>query len=264
MVVVDRPAGDTDVIPTAPRLAAAAILLAVVGSSGAVATDYFHECRTADGRYVILDGDTLQASDAAQVSIPFETLGKTVLSERRGYCQSRGKQFEFEARSYVLKIRFKDRGAPIETDAMCELATDGLPAAYKCEREFITHDFKLDARGTAKPASTGAVWLHNGSTMRLEANGAERRFVYDTPRPGMIAAGVKRGDVLFEGRRDGNVYAGSAAIFSRRCGRLTFPVRGSVASDQRSVTLEGQAPQVADDCSVRGHRADSLTFELPR
>ena len=105
-------------------------------------------------------------------------------------------------------------------------------------------------------------WDHNGSIMRLEADGTRRRFVYAAPRPGMRRVGVRNGMVLFDGRRDGRVYQGTARIFNKRCGQFTYRVRGEVSDDERRVVLFGQAPRVGSDCQIRGRRDDRLEFDL--
>ncbi len=247
---------------TIGRLTATALAL-VAGTAAATASDYFHECRTADGQYEINDGTLVASSDTARKEIPFETLGETVLSQRKGYCLARGQKYEFEGKTYVLKIRFREKGQPIEVDALCELAADGLPAAYKCEREVVTRDFKAGGKSAPPAAGGGAVvWNHNGSVMRLEAEGAVRRFRYEVPRRGMAEAGARPGDVVFEGRRDGSRYVGTAYIFSAACGRVPYAVSGRVSGDERQVVLEGDAPVLGAGCKARTFKRDRLAFEL--
>lgn len=105
-------------------------------------------------------------------------------------------------------------------------------------------------------------WNHNGSLMKLVADGELRRFQYHVPRPGIIDEGVTPGDLLFEGRRSGLTYSGTAYVFSRRCGRIAYAVSGHVADDERRVTMRGQAPRLASNCRIIGYRPDELVFEL--
>jgi hypothetical protein len=235
-----------------------ALVVAGATMTAAEASDYSHVCRTADGRLEMSDEVLTAVDDKTQTAIPYEKLGETVLAERRGYCQARGGKYEFAAKTYALKVRIRDHGQPIEVDLLCELAADGLPAAYTCEREVTTYE-------KTRAATTGGsppLWNHNGSVMRLEADGANRRFVYEKPRPGIAEAGAKPGDVVFEGRREGSVYRGTAYIFSARCGRLPYAVVGDVRGDERRVVLTGQAPRIGRDCRIDGSVADKLVFDL--
>jgi uncharacterized caspase-like protein len=112
------------------------------------------------------------------------------------------------------------------------------------------------------PVTRPTMWNHNGSTMRLITDGARRRFVYDNPRQGIREEGVTSGTLLFDGTRSGDNYSGSAHIFSSRCGRRAYRVSGSVSSDQRTVTMAGQAPRLGRNCETVGYKDDELVFEL--
>ena len=114
--------------------------------------------------------------------------------------------------------------------------------------------------GPSKPAST--LWDHNGSTVRLVAEGSLRRFLYVSPRKGMLDAGATRGTLLFEGERQGMLYAGTAYVFSKTCGPIGYWVEGSVSSDQRRVELKGQAPRRNSNCKISSYRDDHLVFSL--
>jgi hypothetical protein len=105
-------------------------------------------------------------------------------------------------------------------------------------------------------------WNHNGSTLTLEANGASGRFVFIEPRVGLREVGVTQGMVAFEGKRSGNVYKGTAYVFSRICGPVGYPVSGSVAQDEQSITLRGYAPYVDAQCRRAGGRDGILVFRL--
>lgn len=244
-----------------------AMLFSALTLVPAAASDFMHTCRTADGLFELNDDELYASTNASGRPIPYQSVRMTILAERRGYCIAAGNQYQFESRSYVHRIRFDNGGGPIEVDALCEFAADGLPAAYTCEREVVT--FQTGGAG-GQPGnlpvngSAGAptAWNHNGSVMRLEADGAARRFVYDVPRKGMIAAGARAGDVVFEGSREGATYSGTAYIFSKSCGQVGYPVAGNVSSDERSVVLEGQAPRLGADCAVKSYRRDRLQFDL--
>lgn len=248
--------------------AAGFVLLATPGP--AAASDYFNECKTADTRFEIND-DTLYAKSEATKPIDFETLEKHITSERRGYCMSQGKRFDFEGRNSTMRIRVNYQGSRIETTATCEYVASGLPAAYNCEREVVTFDNSKgsgsggssggNGAGEVASCGTGSVWNHNGSEMRLLAEGSIRRFAYERPRRGLS---VNPCDVVFEGEKQGDNYAGTGYVFSKRCGPIGYPVSGPVLSDGARVTLYGQAPRRRNDCSVSGYRDDTLVFEYLR
>lgn len=128
-------------------------------------------------------------------------------------------------------------------------------------------DSSLGAAGQAllAPANpSGSFWDHNGSLVRLEASGSSglRRFVYQKVRPGMLEAGARPGDVVFEGRRQGRAYSGVAYVFNRMCGQTPYPVSGRVTDDEKTIVLVGQAPLFSrNGCNVVSRKDDRLTFD---
>jgi hypothetical protein len=109
-------------------------------------------------------------------------------------------------------------------------------------------------------------WDHNGSLMRLQSDGARRVFLYEDPRPGLRAIGVRHGTLLFDGRRTGEGYAGTARVFLRGCGGepVEYAVRGVVSADQTRVTMTGVRP-VFDGCRATGAQTeDVLVFTYVR
>jgi formylglycine-generating enzyme required for sulfatase activity len=106
-------------------------------------------------------------------------------------------------------------------------------------------------------ADAASLWDHNGSVVSLEANGAIRKFHYTKPKPGLP---VTNGTLLFDGRKDGNNYSGTAYIFNRKCGPRGYSVSGPVSEDQRTVTMRGQAPRLDLNCKVIGYKDDRLVF----
>jgi Caspase domain len=114
-----------------------------------------------------------------------------------------------------------------------------------------------------EPAHGFTTWDHNGSSVILKAHGADREFYYESPRPGMVSAGVRKGALLFSGKRTGNTYSGVAYIFNKRCGPQPYDVSGPVSEDQRSVMMFGKAPaQFDDNCRPIGYKDDTLVFTL--
>lgn len=256
-------------------LAAALAALTVALASPAAASDYSHDCASSDGAWKMWDESLSAAGDDKATDIPYTTLKDTVLSHKQGYCVSRGKKFEFEAKTYIRRVRFTYQGQRYDVDLLCEMSADGLPAAYKCEKEVVTRDVSTSGVKTPKTKdegepevdempSDGALWNHNGSLMRLIAAGADRTFVYENPRPGMRKAGAKKGDVVFQGTRDGTTYSGTAYIFSKGCGSQGYAVTGHVTDDDRGVVLEGDKPVLDSSCNVTGTRRDVLRFDYVR
>jgi len=109
------------------------------------------------------------------------------------------------------------------------------------------------------PASAESFWTHNGSRMRLEADGDGRRMYYDVPRESLP---VESGTLLFEGARDGADYSGTAYRFSSKCGPASYAVSGRVSDDEREIVLRGKAPKRDDNCNVVGEFADRLIFKF--
>ena len=111
---------------------------------------------------------------------------------------------------------------------------------------------------SAQPSS---LWDHNGSIVSLEASGKFRKFRYEAPKQGLIAVGVRKGTLLFEGQTDGKRYFGTAYVFKPKCGALPYQVSGPILNDSRTVEMEGQAPSVNErTCRIIGFITDKLTF----
>lgn len=108
-------------------------------------------------------------------------------------------------------------------------------------------------------AKADSCWWHNGSLMRLKARGNQRWFYYERPRSGLA---VRRGTLLFDGRKQGNWYVGTARVFSKFCPATPLPyhVEGPVASSQTEVTVYGTR-EVHRRCQPTGrYKEDRLVF----
>ena len=88
----------------------------------------------------------------------------------------------------VLSLRHFKAAAFVFLSAMVVLAADAIVFNTK--------------------AAADSCWNHNGSVMRLKASGNQRWFYYEKPRTVLRAAGVRRGTLLFSGRKNGNWYSG--------------------------------------------------------
>lgn len=255
----------------------------VFAPAAAGAGDYAHICRSVDGRYVMND-ETLQTTDDERAgrtrSITYRIRNKVVVRKEEGYCMAGPRdggpraRFNYAFTRYVIDIAFRRNGHDAKTSMLCELAADGLPAAYQCARRVVTIDWSLQpqqpparsGQSTLGPKTTGpgsgTVWVHNGSTVRLTANANERQISYETPRPGLRRRGVRPGELLFEGRRDGRNYSGTAYIFTRSCGKVAYAVSGRVRNNGTRVVMTGSAPRLNASCRQVGARQDTLVFTL--
>lgn len=113
----------------------------------------------------------------------------------------------------------------------------------------------------ASTATADSFWNHNGSIMRLSDYGNERVFSYERPSVKMQGAGVRAGDVLFNGVRRGDNYFGTARVFSKYCRQsLPYKVSGNVYKGPK-VVLTGTRPSYDKGCIANGKlRTDTLVF----
>ncbi|WP_205853229.1 hypothetical protein [Zhengella mangrovi] len=126
----------------------------------------------------------------------------------------------------------------------------------------------LAAASASLPATASAdsCWDHNGSVMRLQAEGNRRWFTYERPKGSLRAAGVRRGTLLFNGRKSGDWYSGTARRFSRHCpgDPLEYHVEGPVSRSQTRVTVRGTR-EIYDQCEPTGeYTEDTLVFTYLR
>jgi hypothetical protein len=119
----------------------------------------------------------------------------------------------------------------------------------------------------AASAQTPMMATHNGSLMEmLPAPGGGLVVQYAQPRPDLNRL-VMPGTVLVRGHWQGRppqVFVGEAFVFSRLCGAIPYPVRGTVDQSQ-VLTLFGGAPQFDTSCRIVGYDLNSqhatLRFE---
>jgi hypothetical protein len=106
----------------------------------------------------------------------------------------------------------------------------------------------------------GTLWHHNRSTVRLRADGTSRTFYYEEPRVEMEQRGVRKGTLLFQGKRVNDFYVGTAYVFTANCGPRAYSVRGPVSD--RMITMTGRAPRFDTQCNQIGDIEDHLSFVL--
>ena len=248
-----------------------------LASNVSLAGDYSHVCRSVDGQFVMQDETLQRAADERSGNgrtVRYQVRNKIVISKTEGYCVAKGQRFKYGSSLYVLNISLRDQGVRIHVPMLCELAASGLPAAYNCDKDVKTLNWKIARQtppsqpqvqgfqqSTSAPSS-GSIWYHNGSTVKLTANGTNRRIAYEAPRRGMRKRGARKGDVLFEGVRDGELYSGTAYIFTKRCGKIGYDVLGAVKKNDTEIVMRGNAPRMDVSCRRIGSRPDKLVFSL--
>ncbi|MGI9522453.1 MAG: hypothetical protein ACR2PG_12470 [Hyphomicrobiaceae bacterium] len=265
------------------RLIAIALL---ASTTGGTASDYQHTCWSADGQFTMND-NTLQTAENVRrgvvTLIPYRVREKAVLEERRGYCLaedhrgSREKRYNYAFSKYVLKIEFRLDGHVVETTLLCEMASSGLPAAFSCAREVETLNWSMAAQAppsidkgmhspdVQKPGVRGGtLWFHEGSVVRITADGMRRRITFERPHTKLTGRGASPGKILFEGRRNGNRYNGTAYVFTKSCGKFGYDVLGIVKKGETQLQLEGRAPRLDSTCNLLGYRSSKLEFRLLR
>jgi hypothetical protein len=91
---------------------------------------------------------------------------------------------------------------------------------------------------------------HNGSRVRLDLRGDKAFINYADPRPGLAAAGIGIGTLLFEGRIGANgLVQGTAYTFASGCGAASYAVSGTLRDGQ--MVLAGAAPRrVRGGCEI--------------
>ena len=145
----------------------------------------------------------------------------------------------------------------------------GRPAVAEPPRRVPSFDREAlrfaSASGSGPGFGGGEVrhWDHNGSRMALETGPGDRiRIWYWDPRSGLQRIGLRRGVLLFDGRRRGDAISGTARIFKAGCGAYLYPVSGSYSSRGNRVLMTGTRPVVESNCRVTGSAPDELIFTL--
>lgn len=221
-----------------------------------------------------MNDDELRGFDSARGrevghAIPYKVLRKTVLSKSAGYCIAdkapRGqRRFNHAATTYALQIRFRQKGQRIKTFMLCEMASSGLPASYDCDREVTTVNWTIGKTATnsgAPDKPAGTIWVYKGSQLRIVADGPRRRIVFVAPNQSLTDMGVAPGDVLFEGRREGNRYNGRAYVYTKRCRAKGYNVSGRVLPGESRVVVSGRKPISNRKCRTAYRQDVRLVFD---
>lgn len=113
---------------------------------------------------------------------------------------------------------------------------------------------------TSSLAMADSYWNHNGSVVRLTANGNERVFTYVKPTTKVAKLGVGNGTGLFEGYTNQGNYYGTAHAFPLACGDgegLKYPVSGEVLNNGTKIVLTGKR---VITCGSNKTKIDTLVF----
>jgi hypothetical protein len=111
------------------------------------------------------------------------------------------------------------------------------------------------------PNDATSVWIHSGSTVYLVTSPANgRKFLYEIPKPA-IQDGPKDGSLLFDGKRQGQEYVGTAYAYWGNCKTEQYSVRGRISSDEKKIVLRGRAPQKNSNCDALGFKAEELVVD---
>lgn len=106
-------------------------------------------------------------------------------------------------------------------------------------------------------------WVADNSLFYLEPLGSAREFIFAEPTEDMIKLGARPGDLLFEGRKNGDRYEGKAYHYLGACRdrRIVYEVSGPIILDL-TIELAGKVPRM-DLTSCKQARAvdDQLLFE---
>lgn len=116
---------------------------------------------------------------------------------------------------------------------------------------------------TEPEANVASYWTSGESEVGLIASGASRSFVYTSPAPA-LAQVVRPGDVLFQGRKDGDRYIGRARVLGDTCGAEPFDVTGPVTASGHRVEVSGSRMRQGANCGQPGAQLVTLRFDFVR
>lgn len=104
-------------------------------------------------------------------------------------------------------------------------------------------------------------WSLNGSTLKLVADGDQRKFYYDQVASEAAPSGAAPGALLLEGKIVGTHFVGTAYKRNSQCGRVPYRVDGMFRDNNLRLELQGQSPRIDDHCFMQGTEMASLTLK---
>ncbi|MCJ2136195.1 hypothetical protein MKK69_19425 [Methylobacterium sp. J-026] len=101
------------------------------------------------------------------------------------------------------------------------------------------------------------IYEHNGSVIHWSVLGDAIKATYSTPRPGLAAAGISPGAILFEGTYKGGQIVGRAYAFKAGCPPAGYDVIGGEVT-RGTIVLRGPGPhRASNSCAVLSYLANS-------
>jgi hypothetical protein len=116
-----------------------------------------------------------------------------------------------------------------------------------------------------QPPQGRGLWVVDRSYVYLEANGANRQFIFIKPNRVLSDQGAHRGSMLFDGQNINETsYSGKVFVYAgRRCPTREYDASGPISDGGVTVTLTGQAPQIdPETCSKTGEQEQTLVFKF--
>jgi hypothetical protein len=104
--------------------------------------------------------------------------------------------------------------------------------------------------GRAASGQQANTWRHRNAEVRIIPDGNRRRIVFVSVNDRQQKRGLKPGDEIFVGQRNGDKYEGTAFVHHRRCGRIPFQVSGEVRKRDTVIVLNGKRPRLGKGCST--------------
>ncbi|EIG61250.1 hypothetical protein [Bradyrhizobium sp. WSM1253] len=110
---------------------------------------------------------------------------------------------------------------------------------------------------TQAAADQSMLFDHNGSRVRLDVRQGSATIRYAEPRPGLSAAGIGPGTVLFEGRMGSDgAMQGTAYTYAVGCAPAPYAASGALRGG--GLLLRGAAPQrQRGGCAIIGYDPQS-------
>lgn len=122
----------------------AGALMIAVACMPAEASDVFRECAPLDGdpkrTFDIEKNELRRNKDGALIT--FKTIDKQRLRQVTGFCNAKGRRYEFSTEIFGLTVELMEKGKPVRQRFRCESAIDATPAGLNCEKEVRSIDFE--------------------------------------------------------------------------------------------------------------------------
>ena len=106
--------------------------------------------------------------------------------------------------------------------------------------------------------------LQSLESERIEALSRSQRrdapLYFYVPGPAVAEQGAIPGTLLFDGRKVGSSYEGTAYVFSSKCGAASYQVKAALSDNSRRIEMVGDAPELDAACRVSAFKRDVLIF----